>query len=161
MTESHAGGLPERLRQALDGTAPGTGLEFRVPPERLRGWVDSMRERGLYLVFITVVDVDPEPEVVYQFACFERACRVTLLVSPGTGRSVPSIADMYQGADWHEREAYEFFGIGFSGHTHLKPLILSRAEKGLRPLLKNPQVRRRRDELFSSACPEQSQHEEG
>lgn len=37
---------------------------------------------------------------------------------------VPSVVDIYPGADWHERETYEMFGIGFAGHDDLKPLLL-------------------------------------
>lgn len=37
---------------------------------------------------------------------------------------VPSLVDVYAGADWHEREAYEMFGIDFEGHPNLIHLYL-------------------------------------
>jgi NADH:ubiquinone oxidoreductase subunit C len=37
---------------------------------------------------------------------------------------VPTITDIYAGANWHERETAEFFGINFTGHPHLVPLLL-------------------------------------
>ena len=49
--------------------------------------------------------------------------------------SVDSIADVYAGASWHEREAHEMFGLQFAGHTDLQPLLL--ADASLRPLRKS------------------------
>ncbi len=36
----------------------------------------------------------------------------------------PSWVPVYPGADWHEREAWEMFGIGFDGHPGLRHLYL-------------------------------------
>ena len=38
--------------------------------------------------------------------------------------NVPSIAMIYPGADWHERETRDMFGINFEGHPNLVPLLL-------------------------------------
>ena len=46
---------------------------------------------------------------------------------PG-GRDEPRVAtltDVWRGADWHEREAYDMFGIVFEGHPGLLPRILT------------------------------------
>lgn len=37
---------------------------------------------------------------------------------------VDSVVDVYPGADWHERETHEMFGIAFTGHAGLRPLLL-------------------------------------
>jgi NADH-quinone oxidoreductase subunit C len=37
---------------------------------------------------------------------------------------VSSLVDVYAGANWHEREAAEMFGIDFQGHPHLRKLYL-------------------------------------
>ncbi len=37
---------------------------------------------------------------------------------------VPSISDVWPGANWHERETWELFGIDFEGHPHLVKLVL-------------------------------------
>ena len=37
---------------------------------------------------------------------------------------IPSLVDVYAGANWHEREAYEMFGIQFDGHPNLIHLYL-------------------------------------
>jgi NADH-quinone oxidoreductase subunit C len=36
---------------------------------------------------------------------------------------VPSVADIWPAADWHEREAYDLMGITFSGHPDLRRIL--------------------------------------
>jgi NADH:ubiquinone oxidoreductase subunit C len=38
--------------------------------------------------------------------------------------SAPTLTHLYRGADWHEREAWDMFGIEFDGHPGLEPRIL-------------------------------------
>jgi NADH-quinone oxidoreductase subunit C len=37
---------------------------------------------------------------------------------------LPTLADLYPAANWHERETYDFFGIAFTGHPDLRRLFL-------------------------------------
>ena len=37
---------------------------------------------------------------------------------------MPSVASVWPGANWHEREAHDFFGIKFVGHPNLEPFLL-------------------------------------
>ncbi|MDG4763630.1 NADH-quinone oxidoreductase subunit C [Solwaraspora sp. WMMD406] len=37
---------------------------------------------------------------------------------------LPSVVGVFPGADWHERETHEMFGVDFTGHPHLAPLLL-------------------------------------
>ncbi len=39
--------------------------------------------------------------------------------------SCPSLTDVYRGANWMEREAYDMFGIEFPGHPSVEPRILT------------------------------------
>ncbi|MET8230832.1 NADH-quinone oxidoreductase subunit C [Micromonospora sp. NPDC005298] len=43
---------------------------------------------------------------------------------PRDAPTVASVVDVYPGAAWHERETHEMFGIGFTGHGELRPLLL-------------------------------------
>ena len=48
-------------------------------------------------------------------------------VAPG-GRDnpkVPTLTGVYRGANWHERETYDMFGIDFEGHPQILPRILT------------------------------------
>ena len=38
--------------------------------------------------------------------------------------ALATLTSVYAGANWHERETYEMFGIGFDGHPNLVPLLL-------------------------------------
>jgi NADH-quinone oxidoreductase subunit C len=49
---------------------------------------------------------------------------------------VPSVTGLYTGADWHEREAYDLFGIRFEGHPELKRIFMPEGWRG-HPLRKD------------------------
>lgn len=52
-------------------------------------------------------------------------------IPENNGRPVfPSVADLWQTANWHEREAAELYGIHFEGHPDLRPLLLPSDWKG-------------------------------
>jgi NADH-quinone oxidoreductase subunit C len=43
---------------------------------------------------------------------------------PRDGGRLPTLTGVWAGANWHERETFEMFGIGFDGHPNLVPLLL-------------------------------------
>jgi NADH-quinone oxidoreductase subunit C len=55
---------------------------------------------------------------------------------PDEGMSVPSWVPVYAGANWHERETHEMFGIGFDGHPDLRNIYLPTGFEGY-PLRKD------------------------
>lgn len=56
--------------------------------------------------------------------------------SAGEPGSIESIMGVYPGANWHEREVHEMFGIGVDGHPYLAPLYLPTGFEG-HPLRKD------------------------
>jgi NADH-quinone oxidoreductase subunit C len=54
---------------------------------------------------------------------------------PRDGGRLPSLTVVWAGADWHERETFEMFGIDFAGHPNLVPLLLPDGFEG-QPLRK-------------------------
>jgi NADH-quinone oxidoreductase subunit C len=50
--------------------------------------------------------------------------------------TLASATGVYRGAAWHERETFEMFGIDFTGHADLKPLLLPDGFEG-HPLRKD------------------------
>lgn len=127
--------LPATVDQ-VDYRQRGYHLEVRLQTGQVRDFAELLRQREFYLAFVSAVHVSPAIEIVYQFACFARPCRI-LARSPITDDSaLPSIADIFDGANWHERETRDMFGIVFTGHPGLEPLLLPEEAADLRPLLK-------------------------
>lgn len=54
----------------------------------------------------------------------------------GQGARLASAVGVYRGAAWHERETFEMFGIEFTGHDGLRPLLLPDGFEG-HPLRKD------------------------
>jgi NADH-quinone oxidoreductase subunit C len=55
---------------------------------------------------------------------------------PTDSPKIPTLIDVYAGANWHEREAHEMFGIDFEGHPNLQHLYLPESFVG-NPLRKS------------------------
>src|ERR1700753_804677 len=68
--------------------------------------------------------------VVYHLASIPFQTQLVLKISEANDRnpdelpSFPSISSVYRTADWHEREAYDFYGIFFEGHPDLRRILL-------------------------------------
>ena len=64
-------------------------------------------------------------EVVYHLYSYKHRHNVTIKVPvPTADPVVQSASDLWNAADWHEREARDMFGIVFEGHPNLVPLLL-------------------------------------
>jgi NADH-quinone oxidoreductase subunit C len=81
--------------------------------------------------FISIVDVcgadyperDERFDVVYHLLSPTKNWRIRLKVHTDDETPVPSITPVFPGADWFEREAYDFFGILFTGHPDLRRIL--------------------------------------
>jgi NADH-quinone oxidoreductase subunit C len=83
---------------------------------------------------------DPQMEVVYDFSHWDTLCRVVIRARiPRDNPEIPTISGVFSGANWHERETHDFFGIRFIGHPDLKPLLLPE-DADYHPLLKDFKV---------------------
>lgn len=81
-----------------------------------------------YLVDLSGVDhfgEEPRFEVVYELVQFERNEHLRLKVRVSEDElSVPTVSNVWKTADWHEREAYDMFGIKFDGHPDLRRILM-------------------------------------
>lgn len=63
--------------------------------------------------------------VIYHLYSFPRAEKITIKTwIPRDDARVFSVANIWRTADWHEREAYDLFGILFEGHPDFRRLLL-------------------------------------
>ncbi|RKU28420.1 NADH-quinone oxidoreductase subunit C [Candidatus Poribacteria bacterium] len=68
---------------------------------------------------------DEEFAVVYHLYSMNHRHKVVLKTPlPKTDPHLPSVSHIWKTADWHEREAYDLYGILFEGHTDLRRLLL-------------------------------------
>jgi NADH-quinone oxidoreductase subunit C len=81
-----------------------------------------------FISFVDLCGVDyPERderfEVVYHLLSPKQNLRVRVKVTTDEEQPVPSVTGIFPGADWFEREAYDFYGILFSGHPDLRRIL--------------------------------------
>ncbi len=82
-------------------------------------------------------------EAVYHLYSLPRARRLRLKVPLTAADPVlPSLIPVWKAADWFEREAYEMFGLRFTGHPNLRRLLTHEAFQG-HPLRKDYDAARR------------------
>ncbi len=68
---------------------------------------------------------EPRFELVYELYQFERAEHLRVKVSVSEDDlEVPSVVDVWATANWHEREAYDMYGIRFRGHPDLRRILM-------------------------------------
>lgn len=77
------------------------------------------------LMCLSGVDSKANLEVVYHLFSIPKRHKFTLKVAvPKEGPVVPTVSHIWRTADWHEREAYDLFGIRFDGHPDLRRILL-------------------------------------
>ncbi len=101
-------------------------------------WLRDNPEFDLtYLAFVSAVDWTDRFDAVYQLGSLSKGHSLTLKVAlPKDDARIPSVTGVWLGADWHEREAYDLFGIVFDGHPNLRRIMMSADWKG-HPLRKD------------------------
>ena len=90
---------------------------------------DEPSQRYDYLVDVTAVEYrgGGRPlEVVWHLRALghRRFLRLKVELPPGTALEVPSVMDIYSGANWLERECFDMFGIRFDGHPDLRRILM-------------------------------------
>ena len=144
--------VASRVIEKLAGQAELDGLELvedvaepylRVPVERLRDLMRRLRDEPdlafEQILAVTGVDCGDRIDVVYHLRSYSNPATLTVKVSaPREGGVVPSIADLFPAANWHERETYDMLGVRFEGHPNPRRILLPEDWDG-HPLLKDYQ----------------------
>jgi NADH-quinone oxidoreductase subunit C len=123
--------IASRVENAVSGVVEEwNSRDVWVKPEAVLDVCRFLKEdsdlRFDYLVSISAVDYIEYFEMVYHLLSMTNNHSV-VLKAKCWGRedlSVPSIKDLWQGADFQEREIYDLMGINFSGHPNMKRLLL-------------------------------------
>ncbi|CAN6636102.1 hypothetical protein TRVA0_015S02014 [Trichomonascus vanleenenianus] len=75
-------------------------------------------------------------EVVYNLLSVRHNSRIRVKTYASETSSVPSIANLFQGANWFERETYDMYGVLFEGHPDLRRILTDYGFEG-HPLRKD------------------------
>jgi len=94
-----------------------------------------------FICFIDATAVDwPSREqrfdVVYHFLSPRLNQRIRLKVMTDEVTPVPSLIDVFKGADWFERETYDLYGVLFTGHPDMRRILTDYGFQG-HPLRKD------------------------
>ncbi|MEW6442040.1 MAG: NADH-quinone oxidoreductase subunit C [bacterium] len=139
----------------------GSRWEIVLRPDRLEAAARAAWEEGYFLEDVSVVDVQEGFLVVYHFDRWQAPGRIAFKVLvPHDKPEVPTLSHIHSGANWHERESFDFFGIVFTGHPDLKPLLLP-DDLGFHPLVKKAEARAPMAGMAVAGAAESSASKEG
>jgi NADH-quinone oxidoreductase subunit C len=138
------GGYFDEVTDALEEAYPGFAdaiemvvvdrgeLTLHIMPEKIAEVCQVMRDDEALrfelcssLSGVDYLGSDPRRlHVVYQLTSmtYRRSVRLEAAV-PADG-SLPSVTSVYPTADWQEREAYDMFGVIFTGHPNLTRILM-------------------------------------
>ncbi|MBI2918732.1 MAG: NADH-quinone oxidoreductase subunit C [Chloroflexi bacterium] len=116
-------------------------LVVSLPPQAVKAACQLARDDADlafdYLRCLSVVDLGERRQVVYHlYSTRHRHKMVIKAALPADMPAIASVTSIWPGANWHEREARDLFGVTFEGHPKLTPLLLWEGFPG-HPLLKS------------------------
>ncbi len=112
-----------RERIGGDWTERFDGWWLGIPLDQIRATAKSMLEGGARFAALVVV---PGSNGTFRLSWHWDVVGTLLSVETvlNHGVAMPSIVDIYPGADWAEREAHDYFAIEFEGRASTPPLML-------------------------------------
>lgn len=148
MDDGRLEALGQTIVSALPGAATGHSVSYNqltvtVDVGRIVDVVTFLRDdpgcRFVSIIDITAVD-HPDREkrfdVVYHFLSPTLNARIRLKAQADETTQVPSIIGVFPGADWFEREAYDLYGVIFTGHPDMRRILTDYGFEG-HPLRKD------------------------
>jgi NADH-quinone oxidoreductase subunit C len=124
-------GNPEDAQVSVSGGGPGhERVTIDLPPNFWpAGFRGCRTDPELACDFFDWLSAVDEGEAGFSVVAhlWSTTARHGLLLRTRISAQVPmiqSVAEIYPGASWHERETHEMFGISFPGHPDLDPLLL-------------------------------------
>jgi NADH-quinone oxidoreductase subunit C len=150
------GDLQRRLQRYLDGLGDRHGLEgaeivgavVRIVARKddVPAVLATARETlGIpHLSFITVVDRQGFFELTYELMDFRGATVRVKTTIEGDEPVIGTVTGVYPTANWHEREAYDMFGVAFAGHPDLRRTYMWQDHFDHHPLLKSFEISTKR-----------------
>jgi NADH-quinone oxidoreductase subunit C len=133
----------EELKQALPASVVNIGMQVNKPlavikKEDILTVAGKVKKMGFdQLSVVTGIDYQDRFEVIYNFFSYTRKENLVLkVILDHDAPEVESLASLWKGADWLERETYDLVGIRFINHPNLTRILLPEGWKG-HPLRKD------------------------
>lgn len=136
--------LDEKLGARVEESVLAYGeLTITVAPNDIVEVLDFLR-RDVQCQFVSIIDIsgvdypsrDRRFDVVYHLLSPRQNNRIRVKVLTDENTPIPSVAGVFPGADWYERETYDLYGVLFSGHPDLRRLLTDYGFEG-HPLRKD------------------------
>ena len=105
-------------------------ISVQVPLEQIESACQICRdELGFdFLVDISSVDhfgEEPRFEIVYELYSLEQNIHLRLKTKVSEDQlEVPTMSNLWEGANWHEREIFDMMGIRFTNHPDLRRILM-------------------------------------
>ncbi len=124
------------LQEKFSDITPRDSLDhvaINVPAADVLAVLQSLRDEHSFdlLTDLTAIDwaegADPRFVVVYHLYSTEQHHYIRVATNcTGDDESpkAPSVTSLWAGANWHERETYDMFGIVFEGHPDLRRILM-------------------------------------
>lgn len=127
----------------LSHSEPYGFLTVEIKKEDIKKVIHHLKISSLDFNFLTDITgihypelKDKELGVIYHLHNMRQNFRIRLKTfMPRKNAEVDTLTDLWAGANWMERETFDFFGIKFRGHPDLR-VILNDPELGYHPMLK-------------------------
>ena len=127
--------LPTALKGKFPQATPRASLDwpaFNVPAGQVLAALMYLRDELAcdFLTDLTAVDwgqaVSPRFTVVYHLYASAQHfyVRIAADCADDLNPAMPSATALWPGANWHERECYDMFGITFTGHPDLRRILM-------------------------------------
>ena len=148
MSDEALAELAEHITLRRENDVIGTQIAFgeltvTATLSGIVGLIDFLRTdqscRFSTLIDITAVDNPARParfDVVYHLLSMRRNQRIRVKVAVREDEIVPSLVEVFPGANWYEREVFDLFGILFAGHPDLRRIVTDYGFRG-HPLRKD------------------------
>ncbi len=106
----------------------GKPMVFTVKKEKFYAVLSRLKSMGFdHLSDVTCIDYIDDGKIELIYHLWSHAKKIRGMVKtriPRESPSIESIIDLWTGAQIHEREGHELFGIAFQGNPDLSPLFL-------------------------------------
>lgn len=135
--------LKEKFGEAIIEIISGKNIDtfINIHPENIKEISIFLRDTPElsfdYLTNLTGMDYKDSIGVVYHLYSLKHNHRIVLKVKLNRDNpEIPSVERVWKTANWHEREAYDMFGVVFNNHPDLQRILCPKDWEGF-PLRKD------------------------